>query len=46
MASSVSYNLPRAAASTCLKDIMIINKESANEQGAKIIGANYQPYWI
>ncbi len=29
-----------------MKDIMNIEKESANEQRAKRIRANYQPYWI
>ena len=28
------------------KDIISIDKESANEQRAKTIGVNYQPYWI
>ena len=28
------------------KDIISIDEESANEQRAKRIGANYQPYWI
>ncbi len=28
------------------KDIISIEKESANEHRAKRIGANYQPYWI
>ncbi len=27
-----------------IKDIINIDEESANEQGAKRIGANYQPY--
>ncbi len=27
-------------------DIISIDEESANEQWAKVIGANYQPYWI
>ncbi len=26
------------------KDIIVMNEESANEQGAKIIEANYQPH--
>ncbi len=28
------------------KDIIRIDKESANEQRAKRIGSNYKPYWI
>ena len=28
------------------KDIISIDEESAHEQRAKRIGANYQPYWI
>ena len=28
------------------KDIISIDEESTNEQRAKWIGANYQPYWI
>ena len=31
---------------SCGKDIISIDKESANEQWAKRIGSNYQPYWI
>ncbi len=28
------------------KNIIIIDEEIANEQRAKQIGTNYQPYWV
>ncbi len=35
-----------AAAMAVAKDILSMDDESANEQQTKIIGTNYQPYWM
>ncbi len=37
---------PHCKTSVNIKDIISIDKESANEQRAKRIGTNYQPYWM